>query len=99
MIKDRGRNALTGSTREMERWKEKFEEPTNEENVGETGVKDVMEQEVVKIGRDEVRKTLKMMKSERELTCGGIGVLEIEKMLGEWERSVLVSIFKKKRDV
>ncbi|KAF3704138.1 hypothetical protein EXN66_Car019826 [Channa argus] len=56
---------MTGGRSVMGRWKENFEELMNEENEREQRVEEVtgVEQEVAKISKSEVRRTLKRMKS------------------------------------
>ncbi|KAF7640604.1 hypothetical protein LDENG_00030850, partial [Lucifuga dentata] len=57
-------NVLTGARSVMERRKEYFEELMNEENERERRVEEVtvVNQEVAKISKDEVRRSLKKMK-------------------------------------
>ncbi|KAF7650580.1 hypothetical protein LDENG_00123490, partial [Lucifuga dentata] len=57
-------NVLTGARSVMGRWKEYFEELMNEENERERRVEEVtvVNQEVAKISKDEVRRSLKRMK-------------------------------------
>lgn len=78
VIKDRDRSVLTGASSVMGRSKEYFEELMNEENERERRVEEVtvVDQEVAKISKDEVRRALKRMKSGKALgpddTCGGM---------------------------
>ena len=54
------------------RWKEYFEDLINEENEGEQRVEEVtvVDQEVAKVSRAEVRRTLKRMKSGKTVGPG-----------------------------
>ncbi|KAK3564490.1 hypothetical protein QTP86_022780 [Hemibagrus guttatus] len=67
VIKDRDGRVLTSEESVQRRWKEYFEELMNEENEREKRVEGVnsVEQKVDKIRKDEVRKALKRMKSEK----------------------------------
>ncbi|WP_139267336.1 hypothetical protein, partial [Escherichia coli] len=96
VIKDRDGNVLTGATSVMERWKEYFEELMNEENVREHRVEEVtvVEQEVAKISKDEVRKALKRMKSGKAVGPDDIPV-EVWKCLGEVAVEFLTGLLNK----
>ncbi|XP_051800420.1 uncharacterized protein LOC127532561 [Acanthochromis polyacanthus] len=69
VIKDKDGSVLTGANSVMGRWKEYFEELMNEENERERRVEEVtvVDQEVAKISKDEVRRALKRMKSGKAL--------------------------------
>ncbi|KAK3571184.1 hypothetical protein QTP86_004892 [Hemibagrus guttatus] len=84
VIKDRDGRVLTSEESVQRRWKEYFEELMNEENEREKRVEGVnsMEQKVNKIRKDEVRKTLKRMKSGKAVGPDDIPV-EVWKCLGE----------------
>ncbi|KAG2455321.1 RTJK polymerase, partial [Polypterus senegalus] len=94
----------------------------NEENVSEKRLDDVeiVNQEVQRISKEEVRTAMKRMKNGKAIGPDDIpmeawrclgemamefltrlfnGILESERMPEEWRRSVLVPIFKNKRDV
>ncbi|KAK3551740.1 hypothetical protein QTP70_023255 [Hemibagrus guttatus] len=84
VIKDRDGMVLTSEESVQRRWKEYFEELMNEENEREKSVEGVnsVEQKVDKIRKDEVRKTLKRMKSGKAVGPDDIPV-EVWKCLGE----------------
>ncbi|KAK3508269.1 hypothetical protein QTP70_018021 [Hemibagrus guttatus] len=84
VIKDRDERVLTSEESVQRRWKEYFEELMNEENEREKRVEGVnsVEQKVDKIRKDEVRKALKRMKSEKAVGPDDIPV-EVWKCLGE----------------
>lgn len=67
VIRDRDGNVLTSSTSVMERYKENFEELMNKENNKKQIVEEsaVVQQEVAKIGKNDMRKTLKMKKCKK----------------------------------
>ena len=94
VIKDRDGNVLTGASSVMGRWKEYFEELMNEENERERRVEDVavVDQEIAKISKDEVRKALKRMKSGKALGPDDIPV-EVWKCLGEAAVEFLTRLF------
>ncbi|KAK3524360.1 hypothetical protein QTP70_028024, partial [Hemibagrus guttatus] len=94
VIKDRDGRVLTSEESVQRRWKEYFEELMNEENEREKRVEGVnsVEQEVDKIGKDEVRKALKRMKSGKAVGPDDIPV-EVWKCLGEAAVEFLSSLF------
>ncbi|KAK3524375.1 hypothetical protein QTP70_028018, partial [Hemibagrus guttatus] len=94
VIKDRDGRVLTSEESVQRRWKEYFEELMNEENEREKRVEGVnsVEQEVDKIGKDEVRKALKRMKSGKAVGPDDIPV-EVWKCLGEAAVEFLTSLF------
>ena len=94
MIKDRDGNVLTGASSVMGRWKEYFEELMNEDNEREQRVEEVtvVDQEVAKISKDEVRRALKRMKSGKALGPDDIPV-EVWKCLGEVAVEFLTGLF------
>uniref|UniRef100_A0A3B3BTI6 ribonuclease H n=1 Tax=Oryzias melastigma TaxID=30732 RepID=A0A3B3BTI6_ORYME len=94
VIKDRNGNVVTGVSGVMERWKEYFEELMNEENEREQRVEEVtvVEQEVRKISKGEVRGALKRMKSGKALGPDDIPV-EVWKCLGEMAVEFLTGLF------
>ncbi|KAK2910488.1 hypothetical protein Q8A73_008203 [Channa argus] len=96
VIKDKDGNVLTGARSVMGRWKEYFEELMNEENERERRVEEVtgVEQEVAKISKSEVRRTLKRMKSGKAVGPDDIPV-EVWKCLGEVAVEFLTSLFNK----
>ena len=96
VIKDRDGNVLTGARSVMGRWKENFEELMNEENEREQRVEEVtvVEQEVAKISKSEVRRALKRMKSGKAVGPDDIPV-EVWKCLGEVAVEFLTSLFNK----
>ena len=61
VIKDRDGNVLTGARSVMGRWKEYFEEMMNEGNERERRIEEVtvVDQEVAKISKTEVRKIIR----------------------------------------
>ncbi|XP_051793709.1 uncharacterized protein LOC127530597 [Acanthochromis polyacanthus] len=69
VIKDKDGSVLTGANSVMGRWKEYFEELMDEENERERRIEEVtvVDQEVAKISKDEVRRALKRMKSGKAL--------------------------------
>ncbi|MCJ8738186.1 hypothetical protein PDJAM_G00032520 [Pangasius djambal] len=93
-IKDRDGRVLTSEESVQRRWKEYFEELMNEENEREKRVEGVtsVEQKVVKIRKDEVRKALKRMKSGKAVGPDDITV-EVWKCLGEAAVEFLTSLF------
>ncbi|KAK3541669.1 hypothetical protein QTP86_000342, partial [Hemibagrus guttatus] len=94
VIKDRDGRVLTSEESVQRRWKEYFEELMNEENEREKRVEGVnsVEQKVDKIRKDEVRKALKRMKSEKAVGPDDIPV-EVWKCLGEAAVEFLASLF------
>ncbi|KAK3526858.1 hypothetical protein QTP86_000716 [Hemibagrus guttatus] len=94
VIKDRDGRVLTSEESVQRRWKEYFEELMNEENEREKRVEGVnsVEQKVDKIGKDEVRKALKRMKSGKAVGPDDIPV-EVWKCLGEAAVEFLTSLF------
>ncbi|KAF7649500.1 hypothetical protein LDENG_00140040, partial [Lucifuga dentata] len=94
VIKDRDGNVLTGARSVMGRWKEYFEELMNEENERERRVEEVtvVNQEVAKISKDEVRRSLKRMKSGKAVGPDDIPV-EVWKCLGEVAVEFLTRLF------
>ncbi|KAK3526991.1 hypothetical protein QTP86_006131 [Hemibagrus guttatus] len=94
VIKDRDGRVLTSEESVQRRWKEYFEELMNEENEREKRVEGVnsVEQKVDKIGKDEVRKALKRMKSGKAVGPDDIPV-EVWKCLGEAAVEFLASLF------
>ncbi|KAK3505658.1 hypothetical protein QTP70_020899, partial [Hemibagrus guttatus] len=94
VIKDRDRRVLTSEEGVQRRWKEYFEELMNEENEREKRVEGVnsVEQKVDKIGKDEVRKALKRMKSGKAVGPDDIPV-EVWKCLGEAAVEFLANLF------
>ncbi|KAK3546772.1 hypothetical protein QTP86_001522, partial [Hemibagrus guttatus] len=94
VIKDRAGRVLTSEESVQRRWKEYFEELMNEENEREKRVEGVnsVEQKVDKIRKDEVRKALKRMKSEKAVGPDDIPV-EVWKCLGEAAVEFLTSLF------
>ncbi|KAK3558663.1 hypothetical protein QTP86_023102, partial [Hemibagrus guttatus] len=94
VIKDRDGRVLTSEESVQRRWKEYFEELMNEENEREKRVEGVnsVEQKVDKIRKDEVRKALKRMKSEKAVGPDDIPV-EVWKCLGEAAVEFLTSLF------
>ncbi|MCI4382152.1 hypothetical protein PGIGA_G00260540 [Pangasianodon gigas] len=93
VIKDRDGRVLTSEESVQRRWKEYFEELMNEENEREKRVEGVtsVEQKVVKIRKDEVRKALKRMKSGKAVGPDDIPV-EVWKCLGEAAVEFLTSL-------
>ncbi|KAK3527016.1 hypothetical protein QTP86_006792 [Hemibagrus guttatus] len=85
---------LTSEESVQRRWKEYFEELMNEENEREKRVEGVnsVEQNIDKIRKDEVRKTLKRMKSGKAVGPDDIPV-EVWKCLGEAAVEFLTSLF------
>ncbi|KAK2897556.1 hypothetical protein Q8A73_013936 [Channa argus] len=96
VIKDKDGNVLTGARSVMGRSKEYFEELMNEKNERERRVEEVtvVEQEVAKISKSEVRRTLKRMKSGKAVGPDDIPV-EVWKCLGEVAVEFLTSLFNK----
>ncbi|KAK3510502.1 hypothetical protein QTP70_009139 [Hemibagrus guttatus] len=94
IIKDRDGRVLTSEESVQRRWKEYFEELMNEENEREKRGEGVnfVEQKVDKIRKDEVRKTLKRMKSGNAVGPDDIPV-EVWKCLGEAAVEFLTSLF------
>ncbi|KAK3560803.1 hypothetical protein QTP86_019503, partial [Hemibagrus guttatus] len=94
VIKDRDGRVLTSEESVQRRWKEYFEELMNEENEREKRVEGVnsVEQKVDKIRKDEVRKSLKRMKSGKAVGPDDIPV-EVWKCLGEAAVEFLTSLF------
>ncbi|XP_051806753.1 uncharacterized protein LOC127534762 [Acanthochromis polyacanthus] len=94
VIKDKDGSVLTGANSMMGRWKEYFEELMNEENERERRVEEVtvVDQEVAKISKDEVRRALKRMKSGKALGPDDIPV-EVWKCLGEIAVEFLTGLF------
>ncbi|KAK3552014.1 hypothetical protein QTP70_031598, partial [Hemibagrus guttatus] len=94
VIKDRDGRVLTSEESVQRRWKEYFEELMNEENEREKRVEGVnsVEQKVVKIRKDEVRKALKRMKRGKAVGPDYIPV-EVWKCLGEAAVEFLTSLF------
>ncbi|KAK3573652.1 hypothetical protein QTP86_029951 [Hemibagrus guttatus] len=94
VIKDRDGRVLTSEESVQRRWKEYFEELMNEENEREKRVEGVnsVEQKVDKIRKDDVRKALKRMKSEKAVGPDDIPV-EVWKCLGEAAVEFLTSLF------
>ncbi|KAK3528423.1 hypothetical protein QTP86_034243 [Hemibagrus guttatus] len=94
VIKDRDGRVLTSEESVRRRWKEYIEELMNEENEREKRVEGVnsVEQKVDKIRKDEVRKTLKRMKSGKAVGPDDIPV-EVWKCLGEAAVEFLTSLF------
>ncbi|KAK3552006.1 hypothetical protein QTP70_031600, partial [Hemibagrus guttatus] len=94
VIKDRDGRVLTSEESVQRRWKEYFEELMNEENEREKRVEEVnsVEQKVVKIRKDEVRKALKRMKRGKAVGPDYIPV-EVWKCLGEAAVEFLTSLF------
>ncbi|KAK3531764.1 hypothetical protein QTP70_028289 [Hemibagrus guttatus] len=94
VIKDRDGRVLTSEESVQRRWKEYFEELMNEENEREKRVEGVnsVEQKVDKIRKDEVRKSLKRMKSGKAVGPDYIPV-EVWKCLGEAAVEFLTSLF------
>ncbi|KAK3508865.1 hypothetical protein QTP70_010721 [Hemibagrus guttatus] len=94
VIKDRDGRVLTSEESVQRRRKEYFEELMNEENEREKRVEGVnsVEQKVDKIGKDEVRKALKRMKSGKAVGPDDIPV-EVWKCLGEAAVEFLASLF------
>ncbi|KAK3570860.1 hypothetical protein QTP86_029399 [Hemibagrus guttatus] len=94
VIKDRDERVLTSEESVQRRWKEYFEELMNEENEREKRVEGVnsVEQKADKIRKDEVRKALKRMKSEKAVGPDDIPV-EVWKCLGEAAVEFLTSLF------
>ncbi|KAK3552554.1 hypothetical protein QTP86_014821, partial [Hemibagrus guttatus] len=94
VIKDRDGRVLTSEESVQRRWKEYFEELMNEENEREKRVEGVnsVEQKVDKIRKDEVRKTLKRMKSGKAVGPDDIPV-DVWKCLGEAAVEFLANLF------
>ncbi|KAK3548074.1 hypothetical protein QTP70_004504 [Hemibagrus guttatus] len=94
VIKDRDGRVLTSEESVQRRWKEYFEELMNEENEREKRVEGVnsVEQKVDKTRKDEVRKSLKRMKSGKAVGPDDIPV-EVWKCLGEAAVEFLTSLF------
>ncbi|KAK3517800.1 hypothetical protein QTP70_018963, partial [Hemibagrus guttatus] len=94
VIKDRDGRVLTSEESVQRRWKEYFEELMNEESEREKRVEGVnsVEQKVDKIRKDEVRKSLKRMKSGKAVGPDDIPV-EVWKCLGEAAVEFLTSLF------
>ncbi|XP_016106680.1 uncharacterized protein [Sinocyclocheilus grahami] len=94
VIKDRDGNVLTGDRRVRERWKEYFEELMNEENDRERRVVEanIVEQEVERITKGEVRRALKRMKRGKAVGPDDIPV-EVWKCLGEMAVEFLTRLF------
>ncbi|TRY54572.1 hypothetical protein DNTS_001573 [Danionella cerebrum] len=94
VIKDRDGKVLTSEESVLRRWKEYFEELMNEENERERREEDVniVEQEVEKIKKDEVRKALGRMKSGKAVGPDDIPV-EVWKCLGETAVEFLSRLF------
>ncbi|KAF7644203.1 hypothetical protein LDENG_00226100 [Lucifuga dentata] len=84
----------------MGRWKEYFEELMNEKNERERRVEEVtvVNQEVPKISKDEVRRSLKRMKSGKAVGPDDIPV-EVWKCLGEVAVEFLTRLFNEILDV
>uniref|UniRef100_A0A3B3ILM2 Endonuclease/exonuclease/phosphatase domain-containing protein n=1 Tax=Oryzias latipes TaxID=8090 RepID=A0A3B3ILM2_ORYLA len=94
VIKDRDGKVLTTQESVQKRWKEYFEELMNVENDRERREEDVVvvEQEVAEIGKDEVRKALKRMKSGKAVGPDDVPV-EVWKCLGETAVEFLTRLF------
>ncbi|KAK3540843.1 hypothetical protein QTP86_002359 [Hemibagrus guttatus] len=94
VIKDRDGRVLTSEESVQRRWKEYFEELMNEENERDKTVDGVnsAEQKVDKIRKDEVRKSLKRLKSGKAVGPDDIPV-EVWKCLGEAAVEFLTSLF------
>ncbi|KAK3568617.1 hypothetical protein QTP86_010634 [Hemibagrus guttatus] len=94
IIKDRDGKVLTSEESVQRRWKEYYEELMDEENEREKRVEGVnsVEQEIDKIGKDEVGKALKRMKSGKAVGPDDIPV-EVWKCLGEAAVEFLTSLF------
>ncbi|KAK3530793.1 hypothetical protein QTP70_002820 [Hemibagrus guttatus] len=94
VIKDRDGRVLISEESVQRRWKEYFEELMNEENEREKRVEGVnsVEQKVVKIRKDEVRKALKRMKSGKAVGPDDI-LVEVWRCLGEAAVEFLTSLF------
>ncbi|KAK3524726.1 hypothetical protein QTP86_001651 [Hemibagrus guttatus] len=94
VIKDRDGRVLTSEESVQRRWKEYFEELMNEENEREKRVEGVnsVEQKVDNIRKDEVRKSLKRMKSGKAVGPDDIPV-EVWKCLGKAAVEFLASLF------
>ncbi|KAK3542878.1 hypothetical protein QTP70_006134 [Hemibagrus guttatus] len=93
VIKDRDGRVLTSEESVQRRWKEYFEELMNEENEREKRVEGVNSvEQKSKIGKDEVRKALKRMKSGKAVGPDDIPV-EVWKCLGEAAVEFLTSLF------
>ena len=104
VIKDRGGHLWTGARSVMMRWKEYFEELTNEENKREGRVEEVniVDQSGKAVGPDET--PVEVWKCLGELAVESLPrtfskILESERMPEESRRNVLVSISNNKRDV
>ena len=94
VIKDRNENVLTSEERVRERWKEYFEELMNEENDRERRVEgiEIVEQDIARISKDEVRKALNRMKKGKAVGPDDIPV-EVWKCIGEMGLVFLTRLF------
>ncbi|GLD48595.1 uncharacterized protein AKAME5_000254900 [Lates japonicus] len=95
VIKDREGNVLTDARSVMGRWKTYFEELMNEEIERRRRVEvTIVDQEVAKISKGEVRRALKRMKSGKAVDPDDIPV-EVWKCLGEVAVEFLTRTFNK----
>ena len=109
VIKDENGNMMVYSKALLKRWKEYFEKLMNEENNREPRTEEakVVNEEVNCISREEVKNALRRMKKVWKC-MGKMGIkfltrlynrlLMGERMPEEWRRSVLIPIYKNKRD-
>ncbi|KAK3542863.1 hypothetical protein QTP70_006127 [Hemibagrus guttatus] len=103
IIKDRDGKVLTSEESVQRRWKEYYEELMDEENEREKRVEGVnsVEQEIDKIGKDEVGKALKRMKSGKAVGPDDIPVeifnrsLELCEVPACFKHSTIIPIPKK----
>uniref|UniRef100_A0AAR2LU20 Reverse transcriptase domain-containing protein n=1 Tax=Pygocentrus nattereri TaxID=42514 RepID=A0AAR2LU20_PYGNA len=96
LIKDREGNVLVSEQRVLSRWKEYFEELMNEENERErrTTGGEIVDQEVQRISKVEVRAALKRMKNGKAVGPDDIPV-EVWRCLGEKAVDFLTRFFNK----
>uniref|UniRef100_A0AAR2JL50 ribonuclease H n=1 Tax=Pygocentrus nattereri TaxID=42514 RepID=A0AAR2JL50_PYGNA len=96
LIKDREGNVLVSVERVLSRWKEYFEELMNEENERErrTTGGEIVDQEVQRINKVEVRAALKRIKNGKAVGPDDIPV-EVWRCLGEKAVDFLTRLFNK----
>ncbi|KAL7841885.1 hypothetical protein SRHO_G00255760 [Serrasalmus rhombeus] len=96
LIKDREGNVLVSEQRVLSTWKEYFEELMNEENKRErrTTGGEIVDQEVQRISKVEVRAALKRMKNGKAVGPDDIPV-EVWRCLGEKAVDFLTRLFNK----
>ncbi|XP_051786647.1 uncharacterized protein LOC127528918 [Erpetoichthys calabaricus] len=94
VIKDKDGNILTSEERVLSRWKEYFERLMNGENEREKRLDDVeiMNQEVQRISKEEVRTAMKRMKNGKAVGLDDIPV-EAWRCLGEMAMEILTRLF------